>query len=139
MSMRISSGAIALLLLAGCSGEKQASVSNTEFANAVAEANSQAEDDGRIVCAAAGNSALSRQCTLDRADSAEGLVLTIHKPDGGFRRLLVVKDGRGVIAADGAEPAKVTIVEDNQIEVAIGGDRFRLPATIKGKGATSAK
>jgi len=139
MSMRISSGAIALLLLAGCSGEKGTSVTNSEFAKAVADANAQAEDDGRIVCAPAGNAALSRQCTLDRADSTEGLILTIHKPDGGFRRLLVVKDGRGVIAADGAEPAKVTIVEDNQIEVAIGGDRFRLPATIKGKGATAPK
>ena len=41
MSMRISSGALALLVLAGCSGEKQASVSNSEFANAVAEANSK--------------------------------------------------------------------------------------------------
>ena len=41
--------------------------------------------------------------------------------------------------ADGAEPAKVTIVADHQIEVAIGGDRFRLPATMKGKGANSAK
>jgi len=63
----------------------------------------------------------------------------VHKPDGGFRRLLVVKGGRGVVAADGAEPAKVTIVADHQIEVAIGGDRFRLPATMKGKSANSAK
>ena len=44
-----------------------------------------------------------------------------------------------MIAADGAEAAKVTIVEDHQIEVAIGGDRFRLPATIKGQAAKAAK
>ncbi len=139
MSMRISSGVVALLALAACTPDKPASITNQDFEKAIADANSQAEDDGRIVCAAKGNAALSRQCTLDRADSPEGLILTIHKPDGGFRRLQVVKDGRGVIAADGAEPAKVTIVEGNQIEVEIGGDRFRLPATIKPGAAKTAK
>jgi len=131
----------ASLILAACSASPQAPAGsgNSEFDNALAQASSEADDDGRIVCAPAGNAAFSRQCTLDRTQSAEGLVLTVHKPDGGFRRLLVVKDGRGVVAADGAETAKVTIVEDHQIEVAIGGDRFRLPATIKGKAATSAK
>jgi hypothetical protein len=129
------------LVLAACSGAPQAPAGsgNSEFDNALAQANSDAEDDGRIVCAPAGNAAFSRQCTLDRTQSAEGLVLTVHKPDGGFRRLLVVKDGRGVIAADGAEAAKVTIIADHQIEVAIAGDRFRLPATMKGKGANTAK
>lgn len=141
MSMRISSALAAILLLAACSGSPQqpGGSGNSEFDNALAQAGSDAEDDGRIVCAPAGNAAFSRQCTLDRTQSTEGLVLTVHKPDGGFRRLLVVKDGRGVVAADGAETAKVTIVADHQIEVTIGGDRFRLPATMKGKGANSAK
>ncbi len=141
MFTRISSAVAASLVLAACSGAPQAPAGsgNSDFDNALAQAGSDADDDGRIVCAPAGNAAFSRQCTLDRVQSAEGLVLTVHKPDGGFHRLLVVKDGRGVVAADGAEAAKVTIVENNQIEVAIGGDRFRLPATIKGKGATSAK
>lgn len=142
MSTRISSAlATASLILGACSAGTQAPAGsgNSDFDNALAQASSDADDDGRIVCAPAGNAAFSRQCTLDRTQTAEGLVLTVHKPDGGFHRLLVVKDGRGVVAADGAEAAKVTIVENNQIEVAIGGDRFRLPATIKGKGATSAK
>jgi hypothetical protein len=143
MSTRISSALAigSILILAACSAAPQpaAGNGNSEFDNALAQAGSDAEDDGRIICAPAGNAAFSRQCTLDRVQSTEGLILTVHKPDGGFRRLLVVKDGRGVIAADGAEPAKVTIVADHQIEVAIGGDRFRLPATMKGKGANSAK
>ena len=140
MSMRISSALATILILAACSAEPQpASSGNSEFDNALAQASSDAEDDGRIVCAPAGNAAFARQCTLDRSQSTEGLILTVHKPDGGFRRLLVVKDGRGVVAADGAEGAKVTIIADHQIEVAIGGDRFRLPATMKGKGANSAK
>lgn len=141
MSTRISSALAAVLALTGCSADPRSSAGsgNSEFDNALAQASSDAEDDGRIVCAPAGNAAFSRQCTLDRVQSAEGLILTVHKPDGGFRRLLVVKDGRGVIAADGAETAKVTIVADHQIEVAIGGDRFRLPATMKGKDAKAAK
>lgn len=130
-----------VLILAACSADRQPSAGsgNSGFDNALAQAGSDDEDDGRIVCAPAGNAAFSRQCTLDRVQSAEGLILTVHKPDGGFHRLLVVKDGRGVVPADGAEAAKVTIVADHQIEVAIGGDRFRLPATMKGKGAKATK
>lgn len=141
MSTRISSALAASLILAACSADPRSSAGNgtSELDNALAQASSDAEDDGRIICAPAGNAAFSRQCTLDRVQSAEGLILTVHKPDGGFHRLLVVKDGRGVVAADGAEAAKVTIVADHQIEVAIGGDRFRLPATMKSKDATSAK
>ena len=55
----------------------------------------------------------------------------MHKPDGGFRRFVVARDGTGVAAADGAEPAMVTIIADDRIEVAIGGDTFRLPATVQ--------
>jgi hypothetical protein len=135
--MRISSALALTVALAACNGQQP--VGNAEFENAFAVANTQAEDDGRIVCAPAGNTAFARNCTLDRVQSAEGQLLTVRKPDGGFRRLLVVKDGRGVIAADGAEEAKVTVIADHQIEVAIGGDRYRLPATIKGKSANTAK
>ena len=46
--------------------------------------------------------------------------------DGGFRRLLVGRDGR-ISAADGAEPANVTPRGPAGTEVEIGGDRFRLP------------
>ncbi|HEU4958786.1 MAG TPA: hypothetical protein VFT56_00115 [Sphingomonas sp.] len=60
-------------------------------------------------------------------------MLVVRNPDGGFHRLQVTHDGRGVIAADGAESAKVTIVEAGTIEVAIGGDRYRLPAVVKGQ------
>jgi hypothetical protein len=137
MFMRISSALALTVALTACGGQQ--APENAEFENAFAAANTQAEDDGRIVCAPAGNAAFARNCSLDRVQSAEGLLLTVRKPDGGFRRLLVVKDGRGVIAADGAEVAKVTVIADHQIEVAIGGDRFRLPATMKGKSATSAK
>src|SRR4051812_11389479 len=67
MSIRAGTAA-AILILAGCSAAPQPSAGNgnSEFDNALAQASSDAEDDGRIVCAPAGNGAFSRQCTLDR-------------------------------------------------------------------------
>ncbi|HYI47659.1 MAG TPA: hypothetical protein VEX35_04265 [Allosphingosinicella sp.] len=89
--------------------------------------------DNRLECRVAGAAAFERVCSVTGADSPRGRVLTIRKADGGFRRLLVTRDGRGVAAADGAERAAVTILGDNRIEVEIGGDRFRLPATVRGR------
>ncbi len=59
-------------------------------------------------------------------------MLTVRHPDGGFHRLRVTRDGRGVIAADGAQAATVTIIDKGAIEVAIDDARYRLPATVKG-------
>jgi len=86
----------------------------------------------RIACKPFGAAEMAQDCTIDRSVGAEGLVLTVHHPDGGFRRLLVTRDGRGVVAADRAERAVVTTVGGaNQIEVALGGDLYRLPATVR--------
>jgi hypothetical protein len=60
----------------------------------------------------------------------EGTALTVRNPDGSFRRLLMVGDGRGVIAADGAEPAVVRPGDAKSIDVAIGGMVYRLPARV---------
>ncbi|TKD52178.1 hypothetical protein FBR43_08510 [Sphingomonas baiyangensis] len=88
-----------------------------------------AEDDGRILCAPEGADGFARACSLDRTLDAEGMVLTLQLPDGGFRRMRVTRDG-GLVPADGAERAEVRTVADGLIEVAIGGARFRLPETI---------
>lgn len=93
----------------------------------------QAADNGRIECALQGAADFARACTLDRIAADDELTLVVHNPDGGFHRLIVTHDGRGVAAADGAEQAQVTIAGPGMIEVAIGGDRYRLPATIKGR------
>lgn len=91
----------------------------------------RAPESGGIPCAR-GEGALAPDCTIDRTPTQDGVILTIHHPDGGFRRLKIARDGRGVIAADGAQPAKVTVTGAHEIEVAIGGDRYRLPATVGG-------
>jgi hypothetical protein len=88
-----------------------------------------------VECAPAGQTAFERKCAIERMQEPAGLTLTIRHPDGAFRRLLVTGDGRGVIAADGAEPATVSVAGGNVIEVSVAGNRYRLPATVKGAGA----
>jgi hypothetical protein len=67
---------------------------------------------------------------MDSAESPRGRVLTIRKADGGFRRLLLGREG-GISAADGAQPAHVITRGSAGTEVEIGGDRFRLPAEAR--------
>ena len=91
------------------------------------------DDDNRIECRLANSPQFDRFCTIEYGESDAGGTLVVRKPDGGFRRLLVARDGRGVVAADGAEQAEVTIIDDDRIEVTIGGDTFRLPATVRAR------
>jgi hypothetical protein len=86
-----------------------------------------------IPCALHGAKTFENGCSVERSTTAEGLVLVLHHSDGGFRRLLVTTDGRGVMAADGSEQASVSVVGPGMIEVTIGDDRYRLPATVKGQ------
>lgn len=110
-----------MMLLAACGGQGGGEDASTATAE-------------RIECAAAGQSALRRDCTVERGkDGAGALILTVSHPDGHFRRLRVVDDGRGVVAADGAEEAQVAVLGEGGIEVTLAGERYRLPATIKGQ------
>jgi len=118
--------AFALLLLAACgTGAPPAQDSNG------AAAPPPGAPDNRIECKVAGAAVFERACTVESATGPNGRVLTIRKADGGFRRLLITSDGHGVVAADGAEPARVMLLPDHRIEVAIGGDRFRLPVMVR--------
>lgn len=88
-------------------------------------------DQSRVACAI-GSADFASDCTVEQAATPEGTVLTIRHPDGGFRRLVTTRDGRGVVPADGAEGASVKLIGNGQIEVQVGNARYRLPATMKG-------
>lgn len=118
--------AFAFLLLAGCGDAGAPGVTTNGAAPPAPGA-----PDTRIECRTGGAGSFARACSVEGADSPQGRVLTLRKADGGFRRLLVTHDGRGVVAADGAERANVTILAGDRIEVEIGGDIFRLPATVR--------
>lgn len=79
------------------------------------------EAEPGIECALAGG-AFERTCRIDRAG---GDGLTLRHPDGGFRRIRM--EGGVPVAADGAERAAVARRGD-MVELAIGGDRYRIPA-----------
>lgn len=115
--MRAAFALIALLAVSACGRGVEAQ-------------NATAESDGRIDCRIGGDTQFIRACSVERTRGADGILLTVTKPDGGFRRLMQTRDGRGVIAADGAEQAEIRIAGDNLIEVTIAGDSFRLPARI---------
>ena len=137
MSMRISSASrlsvLLPLLLAGCGQSTPGDLMRKIEAQTV----NQAAEKGDVLCARSGETELRMACTIDRTTTDEGLILTVRHPDGAFHRLLVTKDGRGVVAADGAEHAEVTIIGSHQIDVALGGDRYRLPATVGGTAKTA--
>jgi hypothetical protein len=120
------SAAFAALLLAACGSSDRSAIGTNGAAMPVL-----GQVDNRIDCRTAGERAFARTCTVERADSPEGRLLTIRKPDGGFRRLRMTDDGTGVAAADGAEQAHVSLAPDQRILVEIGGDLFLLPARIR--------
>lgn len=134
MFMRIFSGITIFGLLAACGGGEtdRASRSNSDpLLEAEAQARAELAESGMIYCAVDGASGFRPDCQIERTQGNEGVILTMRHPSGGFRRLLVTNDGRGLIAADGAEPAVVTPVSEREIEVAIAFDRYRLPATVR--------
>ena len=128
--MRISSTLLLLLLLAGCDRAGQGGADTRALARVEAEQRRDAEDDGMILCAR-GDAALTRSCTVEQMQGPDGLILTVRQPDGGFHRLLATRDGRGVVAADGAQQADVTVAGNDGIDVVLGDDHYRLPATVK--------
>ena len=116
-----------LLGLAACGGPGGAD----SLEEAEAQAAASGAEDGRIACALAGGDNFSETCSIEQSQGSDGTILTIRHPDGGFRRLEIATDGRGVIAADGAETAVVSTLAEGLIEVRLGDARYRLPATVK--------
>jgi hypothetical protein len=111
------------LTLAGCGGQED----GNQTVDIQSPAAKHAAARGRIASALPGEDAFQTVCTIDRTTDAEGTVLTARLPDGGFHRFRVGQDGR-IVSADGVEPTAVTVSGDRQIEVAVGGARYRLPA-----------
>lgn len=126
--MRQLGGVAVFMLLAACG----AAPDNGDLAEADARGLREAAANGRIECALEGAKLFDRTCTVEEMSRVDGTVLVVGRPNVGYRRLQIIADGRGVVSADGAETAKVTIVGDGMIEVAIGSDRYRLPANTGG-------
>lgn len=85
---------------------------------------------GLADCAIGAGAGWRRDCSIEQV----GELLTFRHADGGFRRFNILKDGHGLIAADGAEKAGVTIIGKGQVEISVDDDRYRIPATIAAAG-----
>lgn len=96
-----------------------------------------AEHSLLIPCMIDGETQFEPRCSLRQSSGDDGSILTLSNPNGGFRRLLIAGDGRGVVAADGAEPAIVRPLGKKTIEVMIGNDRYHIPANVKQAGLES--
>ncbi|MEM6475465.1 MAG: hypothetical protein AAF687_04800, partial [Pseudomonadota bacterium] len=107
MYLRISSGLIALALLAACGPESAPPEGNT------------------VACAIGEGSAFAEVCTLEASEKAG--VYLIHSPDGGFRRIMFDPAAGEFGSVDGAD--ELTIIEQNGsfAEFTIAGDRYRVP------------
>ncbi len=113
MSMRIFNASV-LVMLSGCE------------ATPVAESKvAIAQPENRIECAVNGAKRFLEDCAIERGGST---ALTLRHGEGGFRRFTLA-DGT-INTADGAETVAVTSLADGRTEIAVGGDRYRLPATL---------
>lgn len=125
--MRLSWLAVPLLLSACQSGEE----APQEEAPAESKQADVPPGGDTIECAIAGGQWFLPECNVQRVKQEDGaLTLVVRHPDGGFRRFLVLTDGRGLATADGSEEA-VSEVVDGRLDVSVGQDRYRFPATVK--------
>jgi len=121
MIRRPLSVALLALALVGCHKHPRGAIADAAAHGAV------------VPCALAGAKTFKPECAVERMTAPDGLMLVMHHPDGGFRRLLVTTDGRGVVTADGSDQATVAVIDPGTIEVIVGDDRYHLPATVKGQ------
>lgn len=119
---------LSLFLVAACDNLPD----NAELAETEARQSRETANDGPIECALEGAKLFDRTCTIEEISGSDGTILVVGRDNIGYRRLQIATDGRGVVTADGAEAAAVTIIGKDMIEVAIGSDRYRLPADTGG-------
>ena len=116
------------LAMTACGSDSEADLLAAE-----SETAEEAALQGKVECALAGSPDFNRNCTTERVSGAEGQMLVVRHPDGGFRRFKILTDGRGLLPADGIDPDfKIKVLANGMIEVKSMDDTYRLPAAIKG-------
>lgn len=87
---------------------------------------------GRVIdCALAGADKFLPDCFVQDSRVGNQRFLTVRHKDGAFRRFEMVDDGRGVVAADGADAATARWSAEGVLEVTVAQDRYRFPARMK--------
>lgn len=92
----------------------------------------EGKPQGRVIdCALAGSDKFLPDCFVEDSRAGDKRFLTVRHNDGAFRRFEMVDDGRGVVAADGADEAMAQWSSQGVLEVSVAGDRYRFPARMK--------
>lgn len=82
----------------------------------------------RIECAIGQGGEFGPDCLVEQAESDGAQLLVVRHPDGGFRRFEKLGDGRGLRAMDGSDEARLKFA-GGILEVTVGGDAYRFPAS----------
>lgn len=102
---------------------------------AACSAGEEAPKGRGIDCALGGSNKFLPECFVEDSRIGGRRFLTVRNKSGAFRRFEMVNDGRGVVAADGADEAAAKWSAEGVLEVAVGGDRYRFPARMKSDAA----
>lgn len=84
---------------------------------------------GDSIACGIGGASFAQGCRLERIGVGKSALFVAHHPDGGFRRLLLSADGKGLAPADGADEAS-SVVHKDAIELRVGQDRYLIPLSL---------
>jgi len=128
--------AISLLLIAalGACGKGDA---DTTAMPATGSPEAAAGEDNSVPCALAGAAEFKADCTLEKSATGGQEIWVVRHPDGGFRRFAIVANGTRIATADGSEEVAAKRV-GSELEVRVGEDRYRFPASSEPVTAPSA-
>jgi len=86
----------------------------------------------KIECALNGSQEFILKCATERVSSGDDTLLLIRHYDGGFRRFRILTDGRGLENSEGFDDSVIEIIDNNNIILSSGLDRYKLKAQLTG-------
>lgn len=92
----------------------------------------------KIECALDAVEEFTMTCATERVVEEDQTLLMIRHNDGGFKRFRILTDGRGLEAAEGFDPIYIEIIDDDNIMLISGPDRYKLKARFTGSGQAAA-
>lgn len=79
-----------------------------------------------VPCALGGAKRFEQDCAIERLERDGKHIVVLRHPDGGFRRLIELDQGKRFTAADGAEIAEI-MPNGADIEVTVEDDHYLFP------------
>lgn len=134
MYLRISSAFMLAALLAACSSNN---ATDAEAASAAGRTGSGTPGAvASVPCALVGAKSFTADCSVEREVRQGKTLVTVHHPDGGFRRLIELEGGKRFAAADGSDQVSI-VANGREVEVTLGDDHYLFPAAAPGAEASA--